>query len=87
MKNNIFYTPILKYGGIEGVMRKVILELLKKKGEKHKIKKIKLKEFLNFDEIFICNSIFGVWSVKKVLKKKFIFGNNTKKIIGFLANK
>ena len=25
VKNNIFYTPILKYGGIEGVMRKVIL--------------------------------------------------------------
>ena len=87
VKNNIFYTPILKYGGIEGVMRKVILELLKKKGEKHKIKKIKLKEFLNFDEIFICNSIFGVWSVKKVLKKKFLFCKKTKELIDFFSNK
>ena len=85
VKKNIFYTPILEYGGIEGVMRKVILNLLKKNKEKYKIKKIKLKEFLNFDEIFICNSIFGVWGVKKILKKKYKLGSNTKKIISFLS--
>ena len=87
VKNDVFYTPILESAGVQGVMRKIILGLLKTNKERYKIKKIKLKEFLNYDEIFICNSIFGIWSVRKILKKKFIFGNNTKKVIKLLLNK
>ena len=31
VKKNIFYTPIIKFSGIEGIMRRIILNLLKKK--------------------------------------------------------
>ena len=87
VKKNVFYTPVIKFSGIEGVMRNEILKLLKKNKEKYKVKKIKFKEFLNFEEIFICNSIFGIWSVRQILKKKFPFGKKTKELINLFLNK
>ena len=39
-----------------------------------------LKELLKFDEVFVCNSIFGIWPVIKISKKKFSFGEKTRKI-------
>ena len=87
VKKNIFYTPIIKFSGIEGIMRRIILKLLKKNKEKYIIKKITLKEFLKFDEIFMSNSIFGIWPVIKISKKKFLFGKKTKKIISLLSSR
>ena len=87
VKKNVFYTPVTKFSGIEGIMRNEILKLLKKNEEKYKVKKITLKELLNFEEIFICNSIFGIWSVRQILKKKFLFGKKTKELIDFFSNK
>ena len=87
IKKNNFYTPIIKNSGVEGIMRGVILKLLKEKKEKYIIKKITLKELLKFDEIFVCNSIFGIWPVIKISKKKFSFGEKTKEIINFLSDK
>ena len=51
------------------------------------IKKIMLKELLKFDEVFVCNSIFGICPVVKISKKKFSFGEKTKEIINFLSYK
>ena len=65
-------------------IRNVILKILKKKKERYKEKNIKLKELLNFDEIFICNSIFGIWPVKQILNKKFLIGKKTKELINHL---
>ena len=87
VKENVFYTSTIKFAGIEGIMREVILKLLKKNKKKYIIKKITLKEFLKFDEIFMCNSIFGIWPVIKISKKKFSFGKKTKEIIDLLFYK
>ena len=87
VKENVFYTSTIKFAGIEGIMREVILKLLKKNKKKYIIKKITLKEFLKFDEIFMCNSIFGIWPVIKISKKNFSFGKKTKEIIDLLFNK
>ena len=87
VKKNVFYTPDIKFSGIKGIMRNKILKLLKTKKEKYKVKKITLKELLNFEEIFICNSIFGIWSVTQILKKKFPFGKKTKELIDLISNK
>ena len=39
VKKNVFYTPIVKFSGVEGIMRKLILKLLKEKKKKYKIKR------------------------------------------------
>ena len=87
VKENVFYTSTIKFAGIEGIMRGVILKLLKKNKKKYIIKKITLKEFLKFDEIFMCNSIFGIWPVIKISKKNFSFGKKTKEIIDLFLTK
>ena len=87
VKKNVFYTSTTKSAGVEGIMRRIILKLLKKNKKKYIIKKITLKEFLKFDEIFMCNSIFGIWPVIKIAKKNFSFGKKTKEIIDLLFNK
>ena len=87
IKKNIFYTPIIENSGVERIMRRVILKLLKKNKKKYIIKKITLKEVLKFDEVFVCNSIFGIWSVIKISKKKFSFGKKTKEIINLLSDR
>ncbi len=87
IKKNIFYTPIIENSGVEGIMRGVILKLLKKNKKKYVIKEITLKELLKFEEVFVCNSIFGIWPVIKISKKKFLFGKKTKKIISLLSSR
>ena len=87
VKKNVFYTSTTKSAGVEGIMRRIILKLLKKNKKKYIIKKITLKEFLKFDEIFMCNSIFGIWPVIKISKKNFSFGKKTKEIIDLLFYK
>ena len=87
VKKNVFYTPVIKFSGIEGIMRNEILKLLKKNKEKCKVKKIKLKELLHYDEIFVCNSIFVIWPVTQILKKKFPLGKKTKELIDLFLNK
>ena len=85
VKNKTFYTPNLSLAGVEGVMRCVILKILNNKKQKYFIKKIPLKEFLKFDEIFVCNSVFGIWPVIKIGKKNFFYGEETKKLIDILS--
>ena len=86
VKKNIFYTPNIKFAGVEGIMRGVILKLLKRNKEKYVIKEITLKELLKFDEVFVCNSIFGIWPVIKISKKKFSYGEKTNKIKRLLSD-
>ena len=44
------------------------------------------KELLKFDEVFVCNSIFGIWPVIKISKKKFSYGEKTNKIKRLLSD-
>ena len=64
-------------------MRSIIIKLLKKKKKKIIIKNISHKELLKFEEVFICNSIFGIWPVIKIQNKKFIFGKETRELMNF----
>jgi 4-amino-4-deoxychorismate lyase len=74
VKNNIFYTPALESGCIEGIMRGVILDMLK-------IKKINSKEVLegpdalySADYAFTCN-VAGVIPLEKIDNKTYSYRN------------
>ncbi len=53
-------TPDLSHSGVKGVMRNVLLE---KFGAAATVAAISLQQLREADEIFICNSINGVWPV------------------------
>lgn len=68
VKNSVLHTPDLSEAGVAGVMRRFILDELAP--ELHitaKVQKISLDELMTADEIFLCNSVYGIWPVVKIL--------------------
>lgn len=64
VKNSCLYTPDLSSAGVAGVMRRCILErLAPAAGLTTQIVDMKLDFLTTADEVFLCNSVFGIWSV------------------------
>ena len=67
VKDGQLLTPDLSAVGVAGVMRGVIIERIAPElNLAHKICSISPNELLNADEIFLCNSVAGIWPVTKI---------------------
>jgi 4-amino-4-deoxychorismate lyase len=85
--SNIFYvtesvllTPDLSSSGINGVVRQKIIELAATMQLEVRITKTPLDALMSADEIFMCNSIIGVWPIKMIDEKPFQVGETTHQI-------
>ena len=74
------YTPDLSLSGIKGIVREKIINLSDKLGLKIEIKKITLDFLLNAEEIFMCNSLIGIWPVNSIDEKLFLEHKETQRI-------
>lgn len=72
--NDVLLTPKLNLCGVEGVIRNKILELAPTSGINTEVKTISLDELKNADEIFVCNSVIGLWPVIKLEDQTFSIG-------------
>ncbi len=59
-------TPKLEHCGVEGVMRRVILEQAGALGLTVSLCNIERETVDTAEEVFICNSVFGLWPVKTI---------------------
>ncbi len=84
ISNGSLYTPILRYAGVNGVVREQIIEIAEKAGFSVEQIEIKKEDFFEMDELFLTNSLIGIWPVKKMEDKKFNKGQVTKKLIDLL---
>jgi 4-amino-4-deoxychorismate lyase len=75
------YTPDLSACGIEGIVRGKIIELASNLKFNVEIKKMPLGFLMNAEEIFMCNSIIGVWPVNIIDETKFSKHKKTQNII------
>lgn len=64
-KDEIIITPELNACGIEGVIRDKVINFLKQQNIETEVRKLSLSELESADEVFLTNSILGVWSVKE----------------------
>jgi 4-amino-4-deoxychorismate lyase len=81
VKNNLLITPQLEHCGVEGVMRNFILcQVAPSLGVKVREKKLLLNEFLAADEIFTCNSVYGIWPVTQIETKCYKVGPLSRRI-------
>lgn len=62
VKEGVLITPDLANAGVAGVMREFILSRVLTV-EATKISDVLLDELRQADEVFVCNSVFGVWPV------------------------
>jgi 4-amino-4-deoxychorismate lyase len=85
VQNNTLYTADLIYTGVAGVMREIIINL----ADAHKLNVIEHRfskqDLLNATEVFICNSIIGVWPVKRIDNTPFAVGAITQCIQDWLS--
>lgn len=62
------FTPDLSRSGVAGVMRRIIIEQLAPTLRiPVRIEKITLADLYAAEEIFLCNSVFGIWPVLQVV--------------------
>lgn len=64
--NDELLTPQLDSCGVEGLMLNFLADDFSRKGRAMARKRITLDQLLAADEIFLCNSVFGVWPVVRV---------------------
>jgi 4-amino-4-deoxychorismate lyase len=87
VKDNIIYTASLKLSGVSGVMRGIIKALI----AEHKLTLIEhgynKDALLNADEVFVCNSIIGIWPVKQIENVSFAADKLTKQLQTWLAQR
>ncbi len=80
IKDNILYTPALKNCGVEGVLKKIIISLAKKNNIQVIEKNISKDQVNMADELFVSNSIIGIWPIIQLESRQYKIGNLTKKI-------
>ncbi|WP_049630042.1 aminodeoxychorismate lyase [Cellvibrio sp. pealriver] len=67
VKNGQLYTSDLSMAGVAGIMRRFILEkIAPATGLVTHIIEMKLEFLAEADEIFLCNSVFGIWPINHI---------------------
>ena len=79
-KNNTLYTSSLVQSGVAGVMRSIIMMISSEHGLSVVERTFTKGELLFADEVFVCNSIIGIWPVKQIATTYFPVGFITRQI-------
>jgi len=66
VKDGQLLTPDLSRCGVAGVMRAHLLELAEQSHIPHRICDISQEELLAAEEVFLCNSLYGIWPVRRL---------------------
>lgn len=66
VENGILLTPVLDQSGIAGIMRDKILGYAQDKAMSVQITTIPIARALAAQELFVCNSVFGIWPIVRV---------------------
>lgn len=74
----VLLTPDLSRCGVAGVMRRHLLEQAAKAGVTTRVGPLPLATLLRAQEIFLCNSILGVWPVTELAGTRYPVGAMTR---------
>ena len=75
-------TPALERCGVAGVMRGLILDMAAREGIETEVLPLSLDDLLGADEVFLCNSQFGIWPVRRYAAANWSVGPLTRKLQG-----
>ena len=74
VKNNQLLTPSLNSSGVDGIIRGQILAIARELDVETQILEIKKSDMESMDEIFVCNSLIGIWPVSVLDNKTYEVG-------------
>ena len=81
VKAGVLHTPDLCNSGVAGIMRDVVLKFAQQQKIPVAIGHYSQTDIATADEIFICNSLIGIWPVRQLEQQLFAIGPVTKTII------
>lgn len=73
-------TPTLSRCGVAGVMRAELLEWAAGQGISTVVRDVEFAELLRADEVFLCNSLYGIWPVRQLEAHAWPVGPITRKL-------
>ena len=80
VRDGKLYTPDVSRCGIAGIVRGLIIELVGEGQLECQITGLTLSDMKNADEIFLCNSLIGVWPVRELDGVQIVPGPLTRRI-------
>jgi 4-amino-4-deoxychorismate lyase len=84
IKDGVLLTPDLRHCGVAGIMRTRVLELAEQLSIAVHIRPVEMKHLQEADEVFVCNSLIGVWPVVAVDSCGYKKGTTTARLQGLL---
>ena len=86
VKNGTLFTPSLVHAGVAGVMRDFVLRTADAAGiSAHIVAPFPLDMLTNCDELFVCNSIIGIWPVTSFESQRWSVGSVTKRLQALIS--
>ena len=78
--NGILHTPDLSACGVAGIMRGYVIDLAHNEGIAVEVGNISQEQLLEADEIFLTNSLIGLWPVKRLAGQAFAVGEVSRRL-------
>ena len=66
IKNGTLYTPDLSLCGVAGLQRERVMNWATQHDVECKITNLKIEDLLAADEVFLVNSVIGLWPVREI---------------------
>lgn len=85
VKNHTLYTSGLIFTGVAGIIRGILMAISSIQGISSIEHAFTQDELLSADEVFVCNSIVGIWPVRQIEKTRFQVGEITRQLQTGLA--
>jgi 4-amino-4-deoxychorismate lyase len=73
-------TPSLERCGVAGVMRDALISQARQAGIVCTVEDLPIEVFLEADEVFTCNSVYGIWPVTQFNDRRWPVGDVTRKM-------
>lgn len=85
VRDGRLYTPDISQAGVAGVMRGLIMELAAAAGRECSVQCLRLDDIEHAHEVFLCNSVVGIWPVRRIEQWSYAPGPVTQQLSAMVA--
>ena len=85
VKNQQLMTAKISQSGVNGIMRQIIIEQSKSLPNAVKEMTLSIDDVLCADELFVTNSVIGVWPITRLEDKSYVIGDVTQQVMSLLS--
>ncbi len=86
VKDKRLLTPDLSYCGVAGIMRGLILEQARALGVPVAVRSLTLADVGQAEECFVCNSLIGLWPIRRLAGYRYSLGPLTQRLRRLIAS-